>query len=66
MTKTQVLQEIRRMRFKEAYGGWQERRLTAGGGGAVAGGVRAHIRAPRDERAGGAKGAASAGGRTCP
>ena len=26
MTRTQVLQEIRRMRFKEAYGGWQERR----------------------------------------
>ena len=28
MTKTQVLQEIRRMRFEEAYGGRQERRLT--------------------------------------
>ena len=28
MTRTQVLQEIRRMRFKEAYGGWRERRLT--------------------------------------
>ena len=28
MTRTRVLQEIRRMRFKEAYGGWQERRLT--------------------------------------
>ena len=28
MTRTQVLQEIRRMRFREAYGGWQERRLT--------------------------------------
>ena len=28
MTRTQVLQEIRRMRFEEAYGGWQERRLT--------------------------------------
>ena len=28
MTRTQVLQEIRRMRFNEAYGGWQERRLT--------------------------------------
>ena len=39
MTKTQVLQEIRRMRFEEAYGGWQERRLTQGGGGAAAGGV---------------------------
>ena len=28
MTRTQVLQEIRRMRFEEAYGGWQSRRLT--------------------------------------
>ena len=28
MVRTQVLQEIRRMRFNEAYGGWQERRLT--------------------------------------
>lgn len=28
MTRTQGLQEIRRMRFAEAYGGWQERRLT--------------------------------------
>ena len=27
MTRTQVLQEIRRMRFEEAYGGWQSRRL---------------------------------------
>ena len=28
MTRTQVLQEIRRMRFAEAYGGWQEHRLS--------------------------------------
>ncbi len=28
MTRTQVLQELRRMRFEQAYGGWQERRLT--------------------------------------
>ena len=28
MTRTQVLREVRRMRFAEAYGGWQERRLT--------------------------------------
>ena len=28
MTRTQVLQEIRRMRFEEAYTGWQSRRLT--------------------------------------
>ena len=28
MTRTQVLQEIRRMRFREACGGGRERRLT--------------------------------------
>ena len=28
MTRTEVLQETRRMRFAQAYGGWQERRLT--------------------------------------
>ena len=28
MTRTQLLQELGRMRFQEAYGGWQERRLT--------------------------------------
>ena len=28
MTRTQLLPELRRMRFQEAYGGWQERRLT--------------------------------------
>ena len=30
MTRTQLLQEIRRMRFVEAYVGWQARRLTQG------------------------------------
>ena len=28
MTRTQLLQELRKMRFEEAYGGWQARRLT--------------------------------------
>lgn len=28
MTRTQLLQEIRRVRFEEAYGGWRKRRLT--------------------------------------
>ena len=28
MIRTQVLREIRRMRFKEACAGWWERRLT--------------------------------------
>ena len=28
MTRTQLLQELRQMRFEEAYGGWQCRRLT--------------------------------------
>lgn len=30
MKRTQVLQEVRLMRFKEAYGSWQEGRLTLG------------------------------------
>ena len=30
MTRTQLLQEIRRMRLVEAYVGWQVRRLTRG------------------------------------
>ena len=30
MTRTQLLQEIRRMRFVDAYVGWQARRLTQG------------------------------------
>ena len=30
MTRTELLQEIRRMRFVEAYVGWQTRRLTQG------------------------------------
>jgi len=30
MTRTQLLEEIRRMRFVEAYVGWQSRRLTQG------------------------------------
>ena len=30
MNRTKVLQEIRRMRFVEAYAGWQARRLTQG------------------------------------
>ena len=28
MTRTELLQELRQMRFQEAYGGWGERRLT--------------------------------------
>ena len=28
MTRTQLLQELRKLRFEEAYGGWQARRLT--------------------------------------
>lgn len=28
MRRTEVLQEVRKMRFEEAYGGWQQRRLT--------------------------------------
>lgn len=28
MNRTELLQELRKMRFEEAYGGWQEKRLT--------------------------------------
>ena len=28
MTRTELLQEVRKMRFEEAYKGWTERRLT--------------------------------------
>lgn len=28
MTRTQALRELRRMRFEEAYGGWQPHRLA--------------------------------------
>ena len=28
MRRTELLQEVWKMRFEEAYGGWQERRLT--------------------------------------
>jgi len=28
MRKTEILKEIRKMRFEEAYGVWTERRLT--------------------------------------
>ena len=41
MTKTRLLQEIRKMRFEEAYGGWQERRLTQEEAARLLGGVRA-------------------------
>ena len=30
LSRTVLLQEIRKMRFEEAYGGWQEKRLTQG------------------------------------
>ena len=41
MTRTQLLQELRRMRFQEAYGGWQERRLTQEVAARLLGGVSA-------------------------
>ena len=37
MTGTQLLQEIRRMRFVEAYVGWQEQRLSLGAGARLLG-----------------------------
>ena len=44
MTRTQVLQEIRRMRFEEAYGGWQSRRLTQEEAARVQGGCERAFR----------------------
>ena len=41
MVRTQVLQEIRRMRFEEAHGGWQSRRLTQEAAARLLGGVSA-------------------------
>ena len=43
MTRTQVLQEIRQMRFDEAYGGWQARRLTQEETARVLGVVASHV-----------------------
>ncbi len=37
MTGTQLLQEIRQMRFVEAYVGWQEQRLSLGAGARLLG-----------------------------
>jgi hypothetical protein len=31
MKRTELIQEVRKMRFEEAYSGWQERRLTQEG-----------------------------------
>ncbi len=37
MRRTELLQEVRKMRFEEVYGGWQEGRLTQGEGARLLG-----------------------------
>jgi len=32
MKKTELLQEVRKMRFEEAYDGWKKRKIDTGGG----------------------------------
>jgi len=39
MRRTNLLQEIRMMRFEEAYYGWQKQRLTQEGAAQLLGGV---------------------------
>ena len=60
MTRTRLLRELRRMRFEEAYGGWQEERLTQEEAARLLGGVRAHVPALRGALRG--RGARRAGG----
>ena len=43
MNQTELLQEIRLMRFKEAYGGWTGEPSDPGGGSPITGRVRADI-----------------------
>ena len=55
MRRTELLQEVRKMRFEEACGGWQERRLTQeeaarmlGGAGAQPALAKAGERLPKE------------------
>ena len=56
MRRTELLQEVRKMRFEEACGGWQERRLTQEEAARLLGGVRAHVPALRGPLRGGGAG----------
>ena len=48
MTPTQVLQEIRKMRFEEAYEGWSEGRLTQADAARSSGLFALYIEAPTE------------------
>jgi hypothetical protein len=43
MKRTELLQEIRKMRFEEAYGGWEAGRLTQVEAASLLGGMREDI-----------------------
>ena len=47
LSRTNLLREIRKMRFEEVYGGWQERRLTQEEAARVLGGYRNAISGAR-------------------
>lgn len=50
MRRTELLQEIRKMRFEEAYAGWNEGRLTQAEAGLLLGVVAASTRLPHRDR----------------
>ena len=47
MRRTEPRQEVRKMRFEEACGGWRERRLTQEEAARMPGGVRAYSLSPQ-------------------
>ena len=47
MKRTELLQEVRKIRFEEAFGGWQERRLLQEEAARLLRGMRAHVPSPR-------------------
>ena len=47
MKRTELLQEVRKIRFEEAFGGWQERCLLQEEAARLLRGMRAHVPSPR-------------------
>jgi len=43
MKRTEILQENRKMRFEEAYGGWQKKRLSQDEAAEILGYVAGHF-----------------------
>ena len=50
MRRTELLQEVRKVRFEEACGGWQERRMTQEEAARMPGGARVRDRSARTGR----------------